>query len=163
MLRLIQDIETIALQAEINANLPDDCLPPPIPNEARKNWLSGIAIAKGDMTEERKNIHAKSNEAISRFQEKAWGRLPANTIVGDMRITPNQPAAGLPYLPNYRFIYARFDSQCEGCESDIERGQLILWYPSRKTVYCSNCDEFRACNVERMSNGMSDVRSWGNS
>lgn len=137
----------------------NDELPPPLPIEAKMNWLSSIAIAKGDMTKARKNSHVPEVK-IGRKIENAWSRLPANTIVGDMRITPNMP--GLPYAPAYRFIYAKFDSHCEGCSSDIERGDLILWYPSRKTVYCRHCDEFKTSNEERITHGLSDVREWRN-
>lgn len=56
MLRLIQNIENIALQAEINANLPDEDLPPPIPTEAKMSWLSGIATPKSELPQRNKDV-----------------------------------------------------------------------------------------------------------
>lgn len=152
MLRLIQNIEDIALQAEINANLPDDELPPPLPNEAKMSWLSGIATPKSELPQRNKEVELTRPTPAPK---NAWEGLPMPAQRAPA------PSPGLPYAPNYRFIYAKFDSSCYSCEDSIDRGQLILWYPTRKTVYCSNCDEFRAANVERMMNGLSDVRKWG--
>lgn len=152
MLRLISDIETIALQAEINANLPDNDLPPPIPVEAKMSWLSGIATPKSELPKRSKDVELVRHAAPPK---NAWEGLPMPAP----RI-PAPVSEGLPYAPNYRFIFAKFDSHCHSCEDDISQGDLILWYPSRKSVYCSNCDEFRASNVERMAHGLSDVRTW---
>lgn len=168
--QLLENERVMEIEAEIAANeaanAHDDDLPPPIPNEAKLSWLSGLATVKADMPEERKNIHQKSSDAINRFQEKrevnAWSGLPQNTRVGDFRISPNTPQTApsvdpvdrmidsfrnrrpnISHNPDYRFITARFNSSCTGCDSAITRGDSILWFPRRKTVYCSNCPEFQ--------------------
>jgi hypothetical protein len=181
MLRLVLEETTIEPQNEYEAEMIasgyEDELPPPIPTEAKLSWLSSVAKVKADIKPAEK-VEAEMIEP--KKPTNAWAGLPAETIVGDFRISfTDQPSRrdiharsseasdrpiarspGLPYAPSYRFISARFNSTCEGCESAISRNEIILWYKTRKTVYCRECPEFQTANLERMRNGLTDVRTW---
>jgi hypothetical protein len=157
MLRLLTNEEQNNYEAEMIASGYEDELPPPIPTEAKLSWLSSVAQVKADMKPTTRETEVVKEEAV-KVTSNAWSKLPAETIVGDFRISVNTP--GMSYAPSYRFINARFPSTCEGCESSIDRNDIILWYKTRKTVYCRECPEFQTANMERMRHGLSDVRTW---
>lgn len=170
----------------------DDDLPPPIPTEAKMSWLSSIATAKSDLPKnpaphvETATVVTRANEnvwsglpqgtivgearlyrnqvpltEIMERQERRSNNIHANSSAM-IQQSVERRSTGTAYAPNYRFIFARFGSKCEGCDGEINRGELILWYKQRKTVYCSGCEEFRLANAERIARGLSDATTWRN-
>lgn len=149
-LRLVSE-ETIQSWTNIETSVEDE-LPPPVPLEARMSWLQSIAIPKSELPARTKEVAVEAPRPAPQ-QRNVWEGLPMPAPRTQQTQRP-----GLPYAPQYRFIYARFPSRCHGCEDTIDMGDLILWYKQRKTVYCGECDEFRAANAERMANGLPDIR-----
>jgi hypothetical protein len=154
MLRLVDEsynLDQTILEAEIIAN--EDDLPPPIPNEAKMSWLSTMATVKAELpkSESHKVIGEKAKPV------NAWANLPDNALNRFTQARINN--GGLAYTPNYKFMLSRFNSRCYECRDIIEEGDLICYLTNAKRAVCSNCDTFRANNVERMAHGLPDARA----
>lgn len=154
VLRLVNEVneaadKVIAGWDRVETSVEDDELPPPVPYEARMSWLHTIAIPKSELPK-RETVQAPARPAPA--PRNAWEGLPRPPRA------PLRAPPGLAYAPNYRFILAKFDSHCHGCQSEIERGDLILWYKLTKRVFCSLCEEFDTANRERMANGLPNIR-----
>lgn len=43
-----------------------------------------------------------------------------------------------------RICRSKFDCKCEETGKEIKKGELILYYPSSKSVYCLQSDEYKS-------------------
>ena len=64
------------------------------------------------------------------------------------------------YSGDPRWIAARFDSSCARCGGRIAKGEMALWYPQAKQVYCKELDpcgpahhrDFQAAKMDDLIN-----------
>ena len=142
--------------------MPNDELPPPIPNEAKMDWLSGMATVKADMT-----ISPIIEETRApKVAVNAWANLPDSSVraalgtglINIMDLIPtNDPTParnvapqGLAYAPTYKFMTARFASKCFETGKRMEKDSLICYDKTLKRAFSPESLTFAMNNAERI-------------
>ena len=54
----------------------------------------------------------------------------------------------MKYNNDPKWITAKFDSKCHGCEESILKEDDIFYYPLDKSVFCESCGEAESYSFE---------------
>ena len=66
------------------------------------------------------------------------------------------------YNQDPKWIIAKFDSKCHGCNESILKDSDMFYYPSDKSVFCESCGEAESNSFESYNADESVYNGTGN-